>query len=197
MGCSNFIMPFLMGRGKDGRPVSVSDHEGLYGEFLVERRIPTDKRTRGRVPTTTTRRLPPPPIENPQFSFSQKQQPHQVVVKKKKRPLPFRKYKIYKGPHSKRSTPPVPEYVTLATYTVGSGSEDFHAQLNQQNLAAVGGNHTTVEESWESLKLETKPFNATTTTFTAGVSNELKPVYSSSGGDDTHNRSNLDESATS
>lgn len=38
MTCVNFALPFHMGRDKEGAPMSLSDHEGLYGEYLVERR---------------------------------------------------------------------------------------------------------------------------------------------------------------
>ena len=38
MTAVNFALPFHMGRDKEGAPMSISDHEGLYGEYLVETR---------------------------------------------------------------------------------------------------------------------------------------------------------------
>jgi len=40
MTCVKFALPFHMGRDKEGAPMSLSDHEGLYGEYLVEWRGP-------------------------------------------------------------------------------------------------------------------------------------------------------------
>ena len=39
----DFKMPLLMGKDISGRPMSVSDHEGLHVEFIIEKRVPNQE----------------------------------------------------------------------------------------------------------------------------------------------------------
>ena len=54
----NFKLPLIMGKDASGRPMSVSDHEGLHAEYIVER-IPNQVSMTNNVPRYTKKRTYP------------------------------------------------------------------------------------------------------------------------------------------
>jgi len=132
-----FIMPFLMGKDKEGNAMSVSDHEGLYAEFLVERHAHHPSHAHPHYPS-----YPPHSIHDSYRNNNSKKSYH----KKKKnvggllsKPL-YTKYNKHNHNHhktAKRSTPRVPTAEVITTETPWPSSSPS-SPSSSQNEASSG-----------------------------------------------------------